>query len=387
MRLLPLLGLALASAVPSPAPAADKVRKPVPAHVGPPPKGAWFVDDEDVFANLMDRLAVMAKAGKLMPHDILKARIKEGGARVSPVKPGDRPLSPEEVYKAAVPGVFVVGSVVKDGEGGWTDGRYATAWALTADGVLVTNWHVFTDTEKEEAFGVADHKGNVYAVTGFLGGDKTADVALFKIAAANLAPLPVATTSADIGSWVGVLSHPGDQFYMFTQGTVSRYNRSRTEDGRTEKWLNITADYATGSSGGPVLNRYGSVVGMAAMTIAIDYPEDKPPESAEKPEPKDRMGDPARTKEPPVAKGSDKPKPKAGEPGKDPEPPEVKPSTLQMVVKLAVPSSLILRRGRRTAAGERGAHAPPASYRKGIGPTRDRPATIMCNPLSSESDK
>ena len=75
----------------------------------------------------------------------LKAKFKPGKADVTPTKPGDRAMSPEEVYKHALPSVFVLGSVFPDKKkrGEWEHGRYGTAWAVTADGVLVTNWHLF----------------------------------------------------------------------------------------------------------------------------------------------------------------------------------------------------------------------------------------------------
>ena len=282
-----------------------------PRNAAPTANEAWYVDDEEVFANLMDKLAALAKAGRMLPHDKLKAKVKEGVARVEATTPGTKELKPAEVYRAALPSVFIVGSVVKD-EDEWLDGRYATAWVLAADGVLVTNWHVFSEMEAGEVFGAADHLGNVYPVTDFLGGSKAKDVAIFRIGATNLVPLPLARQAEPVAEWVAVLSHPGDQFFMFTQGHVSRYSKNKQDDGAVEKWLNITAEYATGSSGGPVLNRFGAVVGMAAMTVSVDFPEEAV-----------------------VDMGKEKPKEKPEEKA----PPA---STLQMVVKLAVPGPEIL---------------------------------------------
>ncbi len=369
VRTLGLLAPALlALAVAAPPAPAGKGREAVPVKVAPPATGAWHVDDEEVFDNLMEKLADLAAAGKLLPQATLKDKIKEGKARVAPAKPGTTVLAPEDVYKAALPGVFIVGSVLKDDDGEWADGRYASAWALTADGVLVSNWHVFEDLEKDETFGVADHKGEVFPVTDFLGGDKAADIAIFRIAAKDLTPLPVAEAPAAVGSWVGVLSHPGDQFYMYTQGHVSRYSKGKRDDGTVERWLNITAEYATGSSGSPVLNKYGAVVGMAAMTVSIDYGDDEP-----KPAPKDAPKDGDKPKPADAPKGKDEPKPadpKADKPGEGPkekpgEQPGPKASTLQMVVKLAVPSALILKTagagpadGGKAAPGKKGPAKP-----------------------------
>lgn len=306
---------------------------PRPGRIGPPMTGSWYVDDEAVYDNLMAKLTDHAKAGKCLAHDKLKDRLKPGPAAVTLAKPGDKALLPEEVYRLALPGVFVLGSVRPDPKkpGEWENGRYGTAWAVAADGVLVTSWHLFTDLEPGEVFGAADHKGTVYPVTDILGGDETADVAIFRVAGSGFAALPVASSPAEVGSWVGVLGHPADHYYAFTQGHVTRYNRQKTDDGQTERWMSVTADYAGGSSGSPVLNRYGAVVGMAALTVTLDSGDDDRPRPDD-PDPKDPM---KKVVPPPVGPKDD---PKGKKDAAEPRGPAV-----QMVVKQATPAASITR--------------------------------------------
>jgi S1-C subfamily serine protease len=293
-----------------------------------------YVDDDAFYDAFFDQIEVLAKDKKTLAHKKLVAKRKPGAAGVTPAKPRDKALTPEEVYKVAEKSVFVVGSLYPEKDSFWEVGTYATAWVVAADGVLVTNWHVFEDLEDGEVFGASDRAGNVYPLTDFLGGDKTADVAVFRIDAKNLTPLPVATTHAEVGSWVGLISHPGDLFYVYTQGTVSRYSTLKNEHDRREKWMNITAEYASGSSGGPVLDKYGAVVGMAALTLSLDA--DEPPVVKN---PARRKNMPAALKKPsraqPPKKKDDKPKP--------PEKPEPKGSAQQMVVKMAVPGLVLLK--------------------------------------------
>lgn len=320
--------------------------------VAPPPRAVgvtadpWFVDDTAFFDGFMEKLTRLAKRGKCLAHDKLVAKMKPRPVGITPAKAGDRGLSPEEVYRLARPSVFVVGSVYKDKDTGeWTDGLYATAWAATADGVLVTNWHVFEDLQESEVFGATDHKGTVYPLVDFLGGDKGADVAVVRIGAKGMTPLPVAERPAAVGSWVGLVSHPGDNFYLFTQGHVTRYSTNKADDGTVERWMGVTAEYAGGSSGGPVLNDRGAVVGMAALTLTIDSPNEParrlpgvrrkavtPPK--EKPGEKPPPGVP-----PPKLGGKDDPKDKKPDP---PAPqPAPAPASVQMIIKMAVPGPVI----------------------------------------------
>jgi serine protease Do len=285
---------------------------PLAAQDRPAPPGPVYYDDDAFCDKFVLALTDLAKDKKCLAPDVVTRKVSiSRRTKLSPVAPRTAPLTPEEVYEKALPGVFVMGSVRPDEKSktGFADGVFASAWVLAADGILVTNWHVF-DKLKSDHFGACDHTGKVYPLTDILAVDKTADVAVVKVAAEGLTPLPLASAPAKVGAWVGVLSHPGNQLFTFTQGTVTRYCRNQTDDKKTERWMNVSADYAGGSSGGPVLDRFGNVVGMATLTTNIDFADE------------DEDG---------------KPKPDKEKAKKD-EPP---PSTLQMVVKSTVPATVM----------------------------------------------
>jgi S1-C subfamily serine protease len=306
-----------------------------------PGKHPWYVNDAKYLDRLVAKLTEFAKAGKCLPPEAVAKKIStDGTCRFTPAKPCDKALAPEEVYKLALPSVFAIGCVQKteQGEKEYAQGWFASAWVLAADGVLVTNWHVFENPEHAH-FGAANYKGEAFPVTDILAVNKKADIAVVKIDAKGLTPLPVAADPADVGSWVGVLSHPGHQWFTFTQGHVSRYTKNfgGAEENKGERWMSVTADYAGGSSGGPVLNRYGAVVGMAALTSNIDFEGDDPPPADEK---KDRLDDPAKPK-PDLKKPDDLPKPKLDDKPKPEEKPLPPESRVQMIVKLTVPAAAV----------------------------------------------
>jgi hypothetical protein len=296
-----------------------------------PGKHPWYVDDAEYLDRLTATLSGLAATGKCLPPDRVAKKIaKDGTCAITPAKPGDRPLAPEEVYKLALPGTFAIGCVLRPEKPGddYETGWFATAWAVAADGVLVTNWHVFEDADRAY-FGAANHKGEVFPVTDILAVNKKADVAVVKVAGKGFAPLPVAAEPAEVGSWVGVLSHPGHQWFTFTQGHVTRYTKNfgDTPEAKGERWMTVTADFAGGSSGGPVLNRFGAVVGMACLTSNIDFDGEDPPADDKKDPPRKPNPD-----DPPKKK----PDPKAPEP---PGPPAE--SRVQMIVKLTVPAGQV----------------------------------------------
>ena len=123
--------------------------------------------------------------------------------------------------------------------------------------------------------GVMTHDRRVFPVKSVLAVDRHNDIAVLKIEANDLTPLPLAR-SAPVGSTVYCLSHPaltseGDEnaFFTFTQGVVSGRFRIDLRGKGAINVLAITADYGQGSSGGPILNQRGAVVGVVCETVSL----------------------------------------------------------------------------------------------------------------------
>ena len=288
-----------------------------------------YTDDAAVLEKFTKQLGKLADKGECaFGKDLAKKCEENRTFKLDTLKPSDKALSPEDLAEKIKPSVFIIGTVIGDKDKGFEQGRLATAWVVGADGYLMTNWHVLEDIADDEHFGVMNHEGKVFAMTDVVAMNKLADVAVIKIASKDLTPLPLAAASAKVGSWVGVLGHPADRYYTFTQGHATRYSQFKNDDGEKTRWLNITAEYAYGSSGSPVFNSTGAVVGMAALTESIDFPEEAPaPQKAK------RM---LRSKQIKTLKKDDDKKKEEKKPDLDAAPLAFG-STLQMVVKLAAP--------------------------------------------------
>ena len=117
--------------------------------------------------------------------------------------------------------------------------------------------------------------GAVHAVREILAVSPFADVAICRIeAGAELEPLPL-VTGAKPGQRLHALSHPDAALYSFTEGILSRYFVYRA-DGQAKTMFTTTVDFAVGSSGGPLVDDCGNVVGMVSSTLAI-YAQDEEP--------------------------------------------------------------------------------------------------------------
>lgn len=160
---------------------------------------------------------------------------------------------------------------------------YATATALTEDGICLSNWHVFMGiVEPEEELPANDSltfvvtlKGDVYPIEKILAYNKDADAAIFKINTGNnrLSPIPLGT-ALHVGETVHALTNPDQYVYYYSRGVVAR-NTADHKIGPMGNRMEITADYAKGSSGGPILDERGNMAAMVSTTHSI-YARDQP---------------------------------------------------------------------------------------------------------------
>ena len=127
---------------------------------------------------------------------------------------------------------------------------------------IVTNRHVIEGAYRAE---VHSSTGAVYPVRGVLAVDAEGDIALLKIdvPANQVRPLPLDKTSPQEGESVVVIGNPLGLEGSVTNGIVSAV-RDIPTFGRI---IQITAPISSGSSGSPVVNMQGQVIGIATLQI------------------------------------------------------------------------------------------------------------------------
>ncbi|MEY3853777.1 MAG: hypothetical protein RI910_2757 [Verrucomicrobiota bacterium] len=74
---------------------------------------------------------------------------------------------------------------------------------------------------------------------------------------------------APAGSPIRCYSHPANSFGCISEGIITRYFKMNETDRKGAVFMQITADYARGSSGGPIIDAYGNAVGMVASTSPV----------------------------------------------------------------------------------------------------------------------
>jgi S1-C subfamily serine protease len=226
-------------------------------------------DDRAIFAQLEAATAKLAEqtSGRLTRTERLDQakRTKTEAVRLTP--PSRAPLSGEESYRRAAAASVVIGSAYKCDKCSKWHHTLASGFAITADGVIATNHHVVAGATGE-AMGVMTADGRFFPVVEVLAADKAHDVALLRVEAQDLPFLPL-RDDAPAGSPIRCYSHPASTFGCFSDGIITRYYKMREPDRAGATFMQITADYARGSSGGPILDACGNAVGMVASTSPV----------------------------------------------------------------------------------------------------------------------
>lgn len=129
--------------------------------------------------------------------------------------------------------------------------------------LIVTNYHVIEEAARGTAKLVGKH--TKYDIEGITATERGNDLAILKVSASGIKPLPLVENSdrVKIGAQIYVAGNPKGLEGTFSDGIISS-KRGGHAYGR----LQMTAPISPGSSGGPVLNTRGEVIGVSFMTVA-----------------------------------------------------------------------------------------------------------------------
>jgi serine protease Do len=256
-----LATLVMASAVTSLAPAAPKAEAPRPDAAAK----AGVIDDTKIIRSLESQAAHLMDGGQTTPMADLISQLKRTRYDLPLAKPSGKALAADELYERSRKSVLVMGGGFKCEKCSRNHISPATGFVLSESGAVVNN-------PKNLTLVAMTADGAVHPVKSVLAASAAYDVAILQLDASGLVPLAIGPRAA-VGSDVFVISHPDRRFYTFSKGIVARYGTLVREKQRVPM-LQITADYARGSSGGPVLNGAGEVVGMASSTVSVYYDDD-----------------------------------------------------------------------------------------------------------------
>ena len=145
------------------------------------------------------------------------------------------------------------------------DGRpvaQGTGFLVSKDGRIVTNYHVIKDASSAI---VKLPDGAFYQVDGIMAFDKTRDLAIIKAHGQNFRVVSLGNSDrVQVGEEVVAIGSPLSLESTVSSGIVSGIRNIEDEGG---KFLQITAPISPGSSGGPLFNMSGEVIGITTLYL------------------------------------------------------------------------------------------------------------------------
>jgi hypothetical protein len=224
-------------------------------------------------AALLEQAKTLREGGRLLDTKRVAELLKAPQpARLDLPAASDRPLSPREIYRRARAAYARVGWNYRCTKCDNWHLNLAGGYPVAPGGVVATCHHVLvSDASTRDGCLVAvEADGTVRAVTAVLAARQDLDSALVRVEGARLEPLPL-NDQAGPGDPAYVFSEPLHVRGYFSSGMVNRFfwagrheGNPATLDGAARLRMNVSTDWAPGSSGAAVLDACGNAIGHVA---------------------------------------------------------------------------------------------------------------------------
>ena len=178
-------------------------------------------------------------------------RVAQKETKVSATQPSLTTLSNKKIISKMKPAVVYIETTDSAGSG----------MILSQDGYILTNAHVVYDTSTAK---IKLSDGRVFTAS-VVGRDENIDLAVLKIDGSNFPNVKLGDSDNGAqGDEVFTLGYPfgleGD--VSFKEGTISR-----TISDKSATYLETSAEIHPGNSGGPLVNKYGEVIGINTASL------------------------------------------------------------------------------------------------------------------------
>lgn len=225
-------------------------------HVSPLPHGVMISIGKEQTSPEISHFGEMPEAFRGTGRELPTEKSPSGKANYPASTSGA--LSLQEIYKQVLPSVVTVN----------VQGQIAgTGVVFSSDGYILTNAHFVSE---EDVCSVTLQTGET-AEAVLVGSDIASDLAVLKANKEGLQPARFGDSdSLQVGDAIAVIgTSTGSGFSaMMTDGIVSGLGRNIPLVSRTIDFIVTNAAINDGNSGGPLLNCFGQVVGIATVKFS-----------------------------------------------------------------------------------------------------------------------
>jgi len=161
-------------------------------------------------------------------------------------------LTPDKIAERAIPSVVLIKTADSIG----------TGFVVSRDGLIATNLHVI-GTARQATVVLSD--GREFKQIEVINYDEAHDLLLLRVPAKNLVPLTLGDSAkVKVGERVVAIGHPLGLGNTVSDGLVSAVRKINPQ----LTVLQVSAPISQGSSGGPLFNEAGEVIGISTLIVA-----------------------------------------------------------------------------------------------------------------------
>lgn len=243
-----------------------------------------YPDDELILRLIQAKADSIIAGKKAISPEMAGQQLKDSfnkKVKIKSVKPYTKVLAGEDIARRLKKSMVVIADAYLCGRCDQTHIGPSSGYVIDESGIIVTNHHVVesyakpqTDGQSKLSLQIMTSDNKVYAVKEILSANPDNDLAILKVDVGNdkLVPLPIGD-ELDLGADVFVLSNPHMMFNFFSKGIVGRKYSRHAMRGSKETYpeMDITADYAAGSSGAAVVDNKCNLVSTVSTTRSLYY--------------------------------------------------------------------------------------------------------------------
>lgn len=213
-------------------------------------------------------------AKKLMEKARAAIKSKDGGDDnpFSAPSPASEPPTVQDMVRSVGKGIVLIAA--RDQFGAMR--ALGSGFVIDRSGLVATNYHVI---ENASSASVRFRDGTAVEVAGYRALDKKHDLAVLQLKSlpktSEVLTLQVSNNLKQ-GDAVIAIGHPAGFEFTVSNGIISAIRKTAEMPEQVQaflksdpecRWLQITAPSAAGSSGGPLLNARGEVIGVVAWIV------------------------------------------------------------------------------------------------------------------------
>jgi trypsin-like peptidase len=220
--------------------------------------------------------------GQVLKLAAAREQLKRTSCRLDLPKPNSLKLDARQICDAARESHLRVGWAFVCTNCDQWHVNLAGGYVLTTNGAVATCYHVVKPAReiKDGCLVAADESGKVLPVTEVLAANRYSDACIVQVAGGTLKPLPL-NTNVYPGDTAFCYSDPLDHRGYFSQGIVNRFYQfpgrrpfsAPPSSAFAPTRLDVSTDWAPGSSGSAVLDLCGNVIGHVSTIAVVGDPE------------------------------------------------------------------------------------------------------------------